>query len=160
MDESTIQLFFVSLTGQSAWLPAAYRADVHMDKIGFGIVTHTTGFHSDAQVAQSLRAVTGQSDVDGHAFCVEALFGYARGAAAQHFVGGRAPVARDDAEGAGGANPFFNDVEDVHQFGIDGFDFIGSVVSENVIYFFKGLGTILAVFIVANSQVFVGVDVV
>ncbi len=69
-------------------LPGADLSGIKMYKIGFWIVTYSAGLQFDAQISQPMRAVAGQTDIDGLAPGVITGLGHTFGFASEHGIGG------------------------------------------------------------------------
>ena len=80
-------------------LPGLYRSGIQMNEIRFGIVADTAAMEIYSQLAKCGGLVSGDSDIDGTAFHVQAIWGYTRSDFSQRRIRARGSETGNDAEG-------------------------------------------------------------
>lgn len=114
-------------------LPVPHPAGIDVDEIGLGVVADPAFFNGCGGFAKFGQRDAGQSDVHGLSHHVQALFGDTVGAALECTIGGRGPISGDDLKGRINGHFVAHGMENVQQVGVDDFNFVGPVVSQQVI---------------------------
>jgi acyl transferase domain-containing protein len=78
--------------------PLPHRPDIHMNEGMAAIVTYASTMQFQGCVAQLFGAYAWHAYINGHGFHVQAMFGHAMGATAQHCVGGRCSIPADNVD--------------------------------------------------------------
>jgi hypothetical protein len=79
-------------------LPAAHRANIDVDEVGFCVVTYATAMQGQGSVAYLGRRNSGDADVDGFGFHMLAVQRHTVSMLAQVVVAPRSAIAADDVD--------------------------------------------------------------
>ncbi|HJS46963.1 MAG TPA: L,D-transpeptidase family protein, partial [Gemmatimonadales bacterium] len=120
-------------------LPAADRAGVEVDEARGGIVPHAAQPEPEAGLPEAGEGDAGDAQVHRLPPEVEAVGRLAAAGAAQHLVGGARPVAGEDLEGRGGAEPGAHRGEQVEEGGVDRVHVAGAEVAQEPVGLRLGL---------------------
>lgn len=114
-------------------LPVTYPAGIDVYEIGLGVVPDSPSFHGCGCFSKFGQRAAGQPNVYGLSHHVQAVFGNATGVALEIVIGGRGPVSGDNLKRSVDGNFGTHCMENIEQIGVDDFNFIGPVVSKQII---------------------------
>ena len=121
-----------TMAGRESVLPDLYRSGVQMNEIRFGIVADTTTVEIYSQLAKCCGLVSGDADVYGTTFHVQAFWSYAHSDFSQRCIRARGPEAGNDAEGRAGFPLHHDAMEQIQKVGVHRLDLSGAVVAHDM----------------------------
>jgi hypothetical protein len=121
-----------TMSGRDSMLPGLYRSGIQMNEIRFGIVADTAALDIYRQLAKCGGLISGDTDVYGTAFHVQAFGGYACGDLSQRFIRARGPEAGNDAEGRPGLPLRYDAMEQIQKVGVYRLDLSGAVITHDM----------------------------
>lgn len=132
-----------------------------MNEIGLRIIADAALFHGDSGLAEFAEGVSGQADINSLSDHVQAVFGHAPGVGLQFVVGGGRTIAGNDFKRCVTRGFALQSVENVKQPRVNGFDFAGSMVPQQVIDLLQLFRQVCSILPIDDfTKVFTGMGVV